>query len=83
MDNPRRAHGKSATPAGRLFASDGLTALSRFSVRWMIDGGSDGLQRYNSGTGARKLPQKGNVNCQHVTLTVLFAASIITIFGQL
>jgi hypothetical protein len=70
-----------------LFAINGLTALSRFSVRSKIDrginGGSDGRHRYNSGTGARKLPQKGNANCQHVTLTVLFTDPIITMFGQL
>jgi hypothetical protein len=70
-----------------VLAINGLTALSRFSVRSKIDGGidggRDGRHRYNSGTGARKLPQKGNANCQHVTLTVLFTTRIITIFGQL
>jgi hypothetical protein len=36
----------------------------------------------DSGTAASKLPLKGNVDRQHVTLTVLFKAAIITTFGK-
>jgi hypothetical protein len=34
------------------------------------------------GTAASKLPLKGNVHRQHVTLTVLFQKAIITPFGK-
>ena len=64
-------------------ASHGPTALSRFGVRSMIDGGSDRCPSLQFRYRSAEVPAKSHANRQHVTLTVLFTAPIITLLGQL
>lgn len=46
------------------------------------DIGTIGVHARILGTVAVRLPLKGNVETQHVTLTVLFASRIIMLFGH-